>query len=121
MNHSSNAEISEKLNQSSPQASQVEQPADTPPLNHHPGVLFVPFGFVAVAWVLVFVSRIGLWKTGGSQTISPKQCRQSPCLNCRFFRNNPYLKCAVHPSKVLSAEAKDCPDYWSHDSDKFSQ
>ncbi|WAL59144.1 hypothetical protein [Thermocoleostomius sinensis] len=34
-----------------------------------------------------------------------------PCRNCRFFSNNSYLKCAVHPSDVLKETAIDCSDY----------
>ena len=38
---------------------------------------------------------------------------QIPCRNCRFLANNQYLKCAVHPSKVLTAQAVNCTDYCS--------
>jgi hypothetical protein len=41
-----------------------------------------------------------------------KQFSQIPCQNCRYFSKNFYLKCAVQPSIVLKAEAKDCSDYW---------
>ncbi len=40
---------------------------------------------------------------------------QIPCRTCRFFTNNQYLKCAVHPSTVLKQQAINCPDYWSQD------
>ena len=36
---------------------------------------------------------------------------QNKCTKCRFFDNNHYLKCAVHPSTVLKKEAQDCWDY----------
>ncbi|MBE9045475.1 hypothetical protein IQ255_13875 [Pleurocapsales cyanobacterium LEGE 10410] len=36
---------------------------------------------------------------------------QIPCKNCRFLAKNQYLKCAVHPSKVLTAQAINCSDY----------
>lgn len=36
------------------------------------------------------------------------------CRNCRFFSLNPYIKCAVHPSTVLTKQAIDCPDYYPH-------
>lgn len=85
------------------------------------GILFIPFSFVMVAWALVFLSRLEFWKTFGNRAKTTKPCCKSPCLDCRFFQNNPYLKCAVHPSKVLSTEAKDCPDYWSRKQDKFSR
>lgn len=40
-------------------------------------------------------------------------CQQIPCSNCRFFSNNHYLKCAVHPSTVLTKYALNCSDYWT--------
>jgi hypothetical protein len=36
---------------------------------------------------------------------------QIPCKNCRFYSHNPYLKCATHPSIVLTEKAIECPDY----------
>ena len=41
---------------------------------------------------------------------------QVPCRNCRFFSLNQYLKCAVHPSVVMTKQAIDCPDYCPKDS-----
>ncbi len=43
---------------------------------------------------------------------------QIPCRNCKFFAQNQYLKCAVRPFTVLTAEAANCSDYCSrHGSD----
>jgi hypothetical protein len=42
-----------------------------------------------------------------------KQLHQIPCSNCQFFTNSYYLKCPVHPSKALTEEAINCPDYFS--------
>jgi hypothetical protein len=36
---------------------------------------------------------------------------KTPCLKCRYFNNNSYLKCAVQPEKVMTKKAKDCQDY----------
>ncbi len=36
---------------------------------------------------------------------------QIPCRNCKFFSKNQYLKCAVRPFTVLTAQAADCSDY----------
>jgi hypothetical protein len=36
---------------------------------------------------------------------------QIPCKNCRFFTNNPYLRCAVRPNTALTHQAIDCSDY----------
>ena len=38
-----------------------------------------------------------------------------PCRKCRFFAHNQYLKCAVHPSTVLTAQAAHCSDYCCQD------
>lgn len=48
-----------------------------------------------------------------------KRVEEVPCENCRFFSNNPYLKCTVHPSIVLTKEAIHCPDYRFKDSKTF--
>ena len=40
-----------------------------------------------------------------------KSSTQTKCTNCRFFDSNSYLKCAVHPTKVLKKEAQECLDY----------
>jgi hypothetical protein len=34
-----------------------------------------------------------------------------PCRHCRFYSSNPILKCAIHPSKVLTPDVIHCPDY----------
>jgi hypothetical protein len=33
------------------------------------------------------------------------------CYRCRYFGDNPYLKCALHPVTVLTEQAVDCIDY----------
>jgi hypothetical protein len=33
-----------------------------------------------------------------------------PCRNCQYFNSNYHLKCAVHPSDVLTDRASDCRD-----------
>ncbi|MCU0568459.1 MAG: hypothetical protein MUF49_17910 [Oculatellaceae cyanobacterium Prado106] len=36
-----------------------------------------------------------------------------PCRNCKYFKKNLYLKCAVHPSAVMTSDAIGCADYCS--------
>jgi hypothetical protein len=36
---------------------------------------------------------------------------EAPCDRCRYLSGNSYLKCALHPSVVLTAKAMDCKDY----------
>ena len=120
MNSSQNNHNQLQLEESTTQEAQVETNGRevTVPSG---GILLIPFSFVIVAWALVFLSRLEFWKSVGNRVATPKPCRKSPCLECRFYQNNPYLKCAVHPDKALSTEAKDCPDYWSRKQDKFSR
>ncbi|MCU0547316.1 MAG: hypothetical protein MUE44_35020 [Oscillatoriaceae cyanobacterium Prado104] len=34
-----------------------------------------------------------------------------PCTSCRFFNDNYYIKCAVHPCSALTKNAINCSDY----------
>lgn len=81
--------------------------------------LIIPMGFLVIAWAMSFFSRLDFRKTVGKNLDSIKRCPEVPCSNCRFFKNEPYLKCAVHPLKVGSVEALNCPDCWPLDSSKF--
>lgn len=69
---------------------------------------FLPFGFVVI-WAIALVwcgqrrSRY-LISSGGDRS---QQC----CRNCLFFKDNPYLKCAVNPTDALTKQAIDCSDY----------
>ncbi|MDZ8107167.1 MAG: hypothetical protein RM338_16330 [Nostoc sp. DedQUE12a] len=47
------------------------------------------------------------------EILSIKTVQQHPCKKCQFFKNNYYLKCAVHPSIALTKEALNCSDYKS--------
>jgi hypothetical protein len=82
--------------------------------------------YAFIAFLVTFTLRrwqISAMKRTAQKTIpripvTPSQ--PSPCHKCRFFNQNFYLGCAVHPSKVLKPEAHDCPDYWSEKSNTFS-
>ena len=39
-----------------------------------------------------------------------------PCRHCRFYKDNRYLRCAKHPTTVLTKQAIDCLDYQPHES-----
>ena len=71
----------------------------------------VVFGSIASIAVSYLIWRLCFQKTSGR----PPKFFQSPnqinCTKCRFFDNNSYLKCAVHPSKVLKKKAQECLDY----------
>ncbi|MGB7441512.1 MAG: hypothetical protein WA919_10620 [Coleofasciculaceae cyanobacterium] len=85
------------------------------------GLLTISLGLIGTALILSLFKRFGVGKSLNKGGDYLKLTRQIPCYNCRFFNNNAYLKCAVHPSTVLSIVAKNCPDYWSVDSDRLSQ
>lgn len=38
---------------------------------------------------------------------------QVKCEGCQYFNNSLYLKCAIHPTSVMTSEAIDCQDYES--------
>ena len=50
------------------------------------------------------------WQRFFSFTPPPK----TPCYRCRYFSNNSYLKCALHPVTALTEQAVDCRDYCSN-------
>ena len=62
--------------------------------------------------ILRFVWLLSKFKLTDKR-LSIQHFTQIPCKNCRFLANNQYLKCAVHPSKVLTAQAVNCTDYCS--------
>lgn len=45
------------------------------------------------------------------EIVSIKHLQQHSCKNCRFFDNNHYLNCAVHPTTALTKQALNCSDY----------
>ncbi|MBE9167518.1 hypothetical protein IQ238_08295 [Pleurocapsales cyanobacterium LEGE 06147] len=78
-----------------------------------PTGLAIIASFFATTLIVVWLKRLQYWKNLDNSLISHKtECfHQTACYQCRFFNNNPYLKCAVNPSTVLTPEAKNCPDY----------
>ena len=76
---------------------------------------------------VAIVAMIGIWFLVKKSKLATKSDRPnilnrfaSPsCKKCRFFSHNSHLKCAVHPVRVGKIEARDCPDYWRHDSRRF--
>ncbi|MEW6497244.1 MAG: hypothetical protein AB1589_32790, partial [Cyanobacteriota bacterium] len=77
------------------------------------GLLLVPVFLIVLAWVLACLERFNFQKSfSKSKRLNTlNHAHQIPCSNCRFFNQSLYLKCAVHPSTVLSSEAMNCPDY----------
>lgn len=82
-------------------------------------MLLAPIYFLAFTGALIFLKRSKSHKAAQNRITNLKRLNQIPCRNCRFFKENQYLKCAVHPSTVLKEEAVNCPDYCSQ-KDKFT-
>jgi hypothetical protein len=87
----------------------------------HISLLIIPF----IGWCALLTSLlIAFFKSRKSeQTSMLEQVERDrsilkskypiPCAQCRFFASNSYVHCAVHPSKVLTAQAVNCSDYYS--------
>ncbi len=78
-------------------------------------VILVPLSFMIVCGTIgsIVVACCKLTPGRGNKPKATIPSQQSPCTNCRFFDNNHYLKCAVHPELVLTKEALNCSDYCS--------
>jgi hypothetical protein len=97
---------------------QTEIPPDEQSVSNQESLLFFSTSLIAIATVgtLAILAIVGKRMRWRKNLDSPKITHktnhsQVSCENCRFFNNNPYIKCAIHPSTVLTAQAKDCNDY----------
>ncbi len=79
-----------------------------------PALLLIPIFFLAMSGVIIFHKLKSL-----HQSHKDNSLHQLPCHNCRYFSNNNYFKCAVHPSTVLTEEAMNCRDYHPQDRKTF--
>ncbi|MDF5724233.1 MAG: hypothetical protein PUP91_27965 [Rhizonema sp. PD37] len=61
-----------------------------------------------------FILLSSVWKFRPDEKLTSKRLQKLPCKNCRYFKDNHYLNCAVHPSIVLTEQALNCPDYYSN-------
>ena len=68
-------------------------------------------GTIFLATISFVLWRLCFQKASNGVPKVLEESSQSKCTKCRFFDNNHYLKCAVHPSTVLKKEAHDCWDY----------
>ena len=72
--------------------------------------LFIWTAFIAMTiWIVLEIIReLVTVKIDGKLIFSftPKKCR-----SCRYYAKNPYLRCALHPSIVLTKQADNCLDY----------
>ena len=83
-------------------------------IENKPIVANLSLGIVLLCCIICFIMLSKSWATTREELediIEISSFSQSPCRKCRFFTNNHYLKCAVHPTIVLTKEASNCPDY----------
>jgi hypothetical protein len=81
--------------------------------------IVVSGGLLLLAGVVGFYRKMSFTKIKENSLFETEE--QTTCKNCRFFSHNPYLKCALHPSRVSTTESIECADYWSNKSDRFKQ
>jgi hypothetical protein len=76
-------------------------------------LILLPFGLIAL-WSIAIVG-FNLQKKqqrhGSGTELRPRQFHAVPCRRCAFFKDNPYLKCAINPVNALTVNAIDCTDY----------
>lgn len=93
---------------STPSAPDRPNPASSVPQDA--ALLLIPLGFVAI-WAAVVCIISDSWKLNRKDMTRSKSIAQLPCKKCRFFTNNPYLKCAVNPHVAMTKAATECQDY----------
>lgn len=73
----------------------------------------------AIAFVAMFyvVWQLCLRKASSNLPKISQSSNETNCTKCHFYDSNSYLKCAVHPTKVLKKEARECIDYESKQED----
>lgn len=109
-------EVDENLIKSGIDSTQETQPSTTvndskqPRLINEKGMTFlivIPILLLALGFIL----KMGLKKISKNHLKFNKYHPKIGCRQCHYFDKNQYLKCAVHPDKVLTKKAKVCRDY----------
>jgi hypothetical protein len=77
-------------------------------------VPIVPVGFL-VFWAIVAWVFLDIPKSLQRGKLSQGRHQKFRCRGCRYFTDNPYIQCAVHPSTALTEEAKECSDFVERD------
>lgn len=79
-------------------------------INHPSEVSLAIVFFSGLVCFLMYSKR---WTTAREDVEDLSEITSSPipCKRCRFFSNNPYLKCAVQPIIAMTKEAIDCAEF----------
>jgi hypothetical protein len=88
-----------------------DRPTPSSSVPQDAALLLIPLCFVAI-WAAVVCVISDTWKLSRKDMTTNKQIAQLPCKKCRFYNNNPYVKCAVNPHAAMTKEAMECQDYW---------
>lgn len=98
------------VSETKPNEPRIERTASDRPI-----VSEVSIGVVLLSGIICFLMLSKTWTVMQEEIEDPLELpnrfSQSPCTKCRFFSNNPFLKCAVNPTVALTKEAVDCSDY----------
>lgn len=92
------------------------QPSHSFPLNQQ-GIKNLPdsdTAFVIISFVIFWIIGIFIYACvpkGRQHFSSFKPSLKVPCYRCRYFSNNFYLKCALHPETAMTKQSVDCRDY----------
>lgn len=70
----------------------------------------VPLCFFT-AWAVMGIAVWNIAATVREGFTQARQMHQIPCANCTYFTNSHFLKCPIHPTRALSEDAINCPDY----------
>ena len=84
------------------------------PIGNTTYLLLAPICFMIVCGIVIFIVSFCNARNKNDRIVTLNHLKEVPCRNCRFFKDNHYLNCAVHPSIVLTKEALNCSDYCSN-------
>jgi hypothetical protein len=70
---------------------------------------------LSIVMLLAIAARIDIYlHSNFPLSVGLKTHPNVGCQRCQYFSRNRYLKCALHPSTVLTEQAVDCIDYCPH-------
>lgn len=55
-----------------------------------------------------------MWWQPYRKYLDAQSSEHIPCRECQFFKDNHYLRCAIHPSIVMTKQSINCLDYQSY-------
>lgn len=89
------------------------QQTQSPEVKTSNDALFLfPIGFLVLWTIAVFVF-LETSKLRRGKELLLKHFHRIPCRNCRYYSDNPYMKCAVNPAISQTREAANCQDFES--------